>query len=282
MGWRGVTRSLIAASRAAERNRTRHSNAVHRASNTIDKASSRLESEIAREIERVLQLETKMVAKPITFGELTYSPVTNDWSSKRFADNTGAIKWSFALKFSVDAAIHGTLDNGGQVYELMAMAATKYGVLLAFKITGAADGRPTKLLNKTSPAANKVFLIADGAAHRAIDGDVSSQVPIGSSLIATIAFPLPPGEPADLSFEFALKAGPYRFKVPHLPPDTFLTARNGPSLVDTLKTELNNATADARTNLDSARSSLQRKSGSGAFWLLVLILVGLVVFFSKV
>lgn len=277
MGWRGVTRSLIAASRAAERENARRANAINRARRNVDKVSDRLDSEIHRDLEKIGLLDIKMAEKPISFGEIAFRPETNDCYSRQFADNKGAIKWSFALKFTPEVAVSGVVEDGCRTYELTAAVLTRWGIVLAFKISLSGSGRSTKLLSKSNPANNKIFLIADGIAYRAIDGDLDMQLPPGTSNHGVVAFPLPPGEPSDLAVEFVLRGGSSRLQIPAFPDAAFDKARNEPSLVDMVKSEFEKATASTRAEVASAHAELDEKASTGGGWWWVAILVGVIV-----
>lgn len=277
MGWRGVTRSLIAASRAAERENARRTNAINRARQNIGRISDRLDSEIRRDLEKVGLLDIKMAEKPITFGEIAFRPDTNDCYSRRFADNKGAIKWSFALKFTPEVAVSGVVEDGCRIYELMAAMLTRWGVVLAFRISVRGSGRSTKLLSKSNPANNKIFLIADGVAYRAIDGDLDTQLPPGTSSHGVVAFPLPPGEPLDLAVDLVLRGGSSRLQIPAFPDAAFDKARNEPSLVDMVKSEFEKATASTRADVASAHAELDEKASAGGGWWWVIVLLGVIV-----
>jgi hypothetical protein len=158
---------------------------------------------------------------------------------------------------------------------MAAVAVTRWCALIAFRVTSLSGDRPTKLLNKTNPANNKVFLITDGVPNQALDGDLDAQIPTDSSVVAIAAFPLPAGEPSELSIEFLFKAGAVRIPLPSLAPTTFAEARTAPTLVDIVKAKLTEATAETRAEIAATRTELEKRasSSSALVWVVVIVLV---------
>lgn len=281
MGWRGVTRSLVAASRAAERDRVKRANAIERAQRQVDRVADNLDSELARDLDKVARAEQKLTSKPVTLGGASYQPADDQWSLKRLADETGKLTWSAQITFKSDATSSGTVAaDRGRTYELIAVAITRWCVLAAFRVSSTGDARPTRLLNKTNPTANKVFLISDGSSQQAMDGDLDAQIAIDSSTIAVVAFPSPSGEPSELSIEFQFRDGASRISLPSLAPQTFAKARTAPTLVDIVRSKLTEATTETRSEIAATRAKLEERSSSSGSWawvvlvLIVLVLIG--------
>lgn len=274
MGWRGVTRSLVAASRAAERDRIKRANAIERAQRQVDRVADSLDSELARDLDKVARAEQKLTSKPVTLGGASYQPADDQWSLKRLADETGKLTWSAQITFKSDATSSGSVvSDRGRTYEFVALAATRWCVLVAFRVSSTSDERPTKLLGKTNPTANKVFLIADGSSQQAMDGDLDAQIAIDSSSIAVVAFPSPSGEPAELSIEFHFKDGASRISLPTLAPQTLTNARIAPTLVDIVKAKLGEATASTRSEIEATRAELQERASSSGAWVWIALIV---------
>lgn len=195
MGWRGVTRSLVAASRAAERERVRRVNALERIQSQVDRVEYGLDSELARDLDKVARAEKKLANSPISSGGVRYQPADDQWALKPLSDETGKVTWSAQIAFKSAATSSGVVarDNG-RTYELIAVAVTRWCVLVAFRVGNTmGSARPTKLLNRTNSINNKVFMIADGVSQRALDGDLDAQIPTDSSAVAVVAFALPSG-----------------------------------------------------------------------------------------
>lgn len=277
MGWRGVTRSLIAASRAADRAREKRARIVHRAQDKLEKDSDRMESEIRRELGRVSELEQKLRARPISYGQLEYNPKDGTWTSRQFGDNTGQVTWSFRVKLPTDSYGDGLITEKGRDYELISIAVTRWFVLMAFRVTDAHSGRATKLLNKTNPGNNKVFLVADGVAIRAIDGNLDIDVPTGASFVAAVAFPTPSGAPQNISVEFMLKEGPARIEYLRIPVSAFDIARTQESLLLAVEKKINEAMQKTRSTIASCKEELAGMETQSTDYSWILWVVGIIV-----
>jgi hypothetical protein len=277
MGWRGVLRSMAAASRAAERDRQRREQAVQRAHDQVDKTVDRFDQEVERDVAKIAAIEQKVLAKPLTASGIAYNPETQRWSFKEIVDNTGQLTWKLALEFSSDQVVADkAVADGPRAYELIAFAATRWASYAAFRVSISAVGPATRLFNKTNPANNRVFLTSTGTSHRAIEGQLDVDVPIPGSTIALVAFPPFKSAAVDLSIDFLLKGGTARMQLSAPSQTLFSHAAATPSLVERFRTKMSERVDDVHGQARNTKAKIEKLRNSGSGCLVVLLIVAVV------
>ncbi len=284
MGWRGVLRSAIAASRATERDRQRRTNAASRAHDRIDRIVDSLETETERDLDKLRRLEEKIHAKPISASGIQYDPETRRWAFKQLGDNTGQLKWTLNLALTSDAiSADSPIIDAGRTYELLAASATRWAVFAAFKVsTNIANGRATKLFNKTNPLANKVLLTSNGVSHRALEGQLDLELPIPGNGIAIIAFPLPDQQITTLTIDFLFKSGSARMTLKVESQTIFTEAAKTASLLEMTRSKISTHTDPIRENARNAKLDIDGSHSSNTGWLWLIVLIGFIVFIAAI
>lgn len=283
MGWRGVLRSAVAASRAAERDRQRVERAVERGHDQLDRIVGRLDGEIERDIAKVEAFEERIRAKPLSRGGLECDAAASHWSFKEMADTTGQLKWKVRLEFDSDIiAANRSITNGDRTYELVGFAATKWGAFAAFRVTTNPSGsRRTKLFSQANATNNKVFLMSNGTAYRAIEGQLDIEVPANSSATALVAFPLPAEQGLDLAIDFVMKSGMDRMQLTPEKASMIADAAQSEGVADGFRKKLSEHTDPLHENAADAEAELDRRSSDsgwlafGAIIIIVLIIIAL-------
>jgi hypothetical protein len=277
-------RSVAAASRAAEKDRQRSLRAAHKANSQIDQLVDRIDNEIGGDLEKLRKIEKKIIENPLSAGGVSFDEIGEDWQFKEIADDTGALTWSFRLKFSSDnGGTNQSVENGGRTYSLAAIAATRWGVYAAFRMTATSSRRPAKLFNKRDRTANKVFLKCDGTLYRAIEGQLDVEIPVSSSQTVLVAFPLPRGTPTEISVEFVLKDESRSMALHLSDREIFATASNEMSLVDRLRGQFEAKGDTVKTQAAEAKAQIERRSktGAGTLWIVVIVVVMLLIYLSS-
>ncbi len=259
MGWRGVLRSANAASRASARNRQRLDNAERRAYAKVNQVVGRLDQEVERDLERMAKFEGQLAIKPITAGGLRFRE-PNQWSFKELSDNTGQLKWAIQAHFKPDAAALGEpVEDQGRVYRLKAIAVTQWGFFRAFTVSEGPNTRGrTKLFNKTNPLSNRVLLVADGKAYRALEGQLDAPLVSPEGEIALVAFPLPP-QTTELSISFLFKAGIKSIALSLENVAVLSEVLNSQSLVEQLRQAMSEKTMPMYQQASETRAEINRQ-----------------------
>lgn len=278
MGWRGVLRSVAAASRAADRERQRGDRALQRGHDQIDRVVGKLDAEVERDLQKLQRFEEKLRAQPLSASGLRYES-DGQWVAKQLRDDTGMITWKMDLGIKSDGfSGGGAVADANRTYELVALAATRWGVLTAFRVSVAAVGvpqRPTKLFKRADPGTNRLVLVCNGVLYRALEGQLDRDVPAGASEFALVAFPLPKDASADLSIQFLFKGGGQTLGVRLNDARLFEQAMAEPSVLDQMRSKLAEHTTPLFSKAASVKAELRSRANSGAssgwFWLLVLI-----------
>lgn len=282
MGWRGALRSINAASRAAERDRQRRANAARRLHNSVDRVVQSLDSEVERDLARIEAAEERIRAKPLSGSGVSFDPQTQRWIFKEISDRTGQIKWNLRAEFTSDTVQgESAAQDAGRTYELIGLCATRWAVFAAFRIIANANpGRPTKLFNKTNPANNKVVLLVNGVAFRAVEGQLDIDTPSAGDTVALAAFPLPSGPAGDVSIEFLFKSNAQRIRLNCQNVAMFTEASNGPSLLDQFRSKLTAHTTPMKEQATATKAEIDRKlisRGSAGVLLIVIVIVLVIV-----
>lgn len=283
MGWRGVLRSAVAASRAAERDRQRVQRAVERGHDQLDRIVGRLDAETQRDIAKVEAFEQRIRAKPLSRSGLVCDTIASRWSFKEAADNTGQLKWKVKLEFASDAVVADrSIVNGNRTYEFVGFAATKWGAFAAFRVIANLSGdRSVKLFSQANPVNNKVFLVSNGTTYRAVEGQLDIDVPDGSSATALVAFPLPADQGPDLAIEFVMKSRTDRMRLMAEKTSMITDAHQSEGVADGFRKKLSEHTdplyrdaADTKAELDRPRSD-SGWLGLGAILLILVIIIAI-------
>ncbi len=189
MGWKGALRSISAANNRAKRAQERAARTREKASTQIDRIEDRLEVELARDRARVEQFEAKTTARPITAGGLTYDPKADRWAFKQISDDTGAMRWTLNVALSSDRATWSKpIVLGALSLAPCAIAVSAYGVFVAFKCEVSGSNKRPKLLFRSEPTRNRLYLTVGDVNYRAIEGTIDSPDIDG---VGVVAFPLP-------------------------------------------------------------------------------------------
>lgn len=255
-------------------------NAASRLHGQVDRIVNKLDSEMERDLNKVAQLEEKIFAKPVSFGEAKYDPKSDMWKFRTLVNDTGQLKWKLDVSFRSDATTSGAIVNDGKrTYELIAIAITRWGVLLAFQISDDGQSKSTKLFNKTDPLKNKVFTNIGDKAFQAIDGNLDLELSSATPATGVAAFPLFVNSNSEMFIEFNFKSGPKRLKLPLMSESAFTSARNNPSLTDMLRSKFAERTHQVRSEADRTKAQIEEslKPGNGWFILIILAVIFLMV-----
>lgn len=189
MGWRGVLRSMSAASNRSRRANERAQRALDRAGSKVDAIEGQIDREIARDTEKIRQFEEKIRTKPISHGSLRFNRAERRFVFKSIADDSGALRWTIDISLTCDAAQwSGALVVGTLTLQPLEVCISQYGVVIAMEASRNGDGRPPKLLFKSDPARNRVYLSTGGKVYQALEGTFDSP-DIDRTVL--VAFPLP-------------------------------------------------------------------------------------------
>lgn len=275
MGWRGALRSAIAASRAAERDSQRRARALQRGHDQVDRVVDRLNAEVERDMEKLGRIEERLYVKPLSASGIHYDAETRRWAFEKMGDQTGGLKWSLDLGFPSDSvAATKTVVDGVRSYEFVDLAATRWGVFVAFRVSNVEEGsRPTKLFNKSNPSENRLFLQSGGTRYRALEGQIDKAVPAPGGDIALVAFPLPKSCGDDLAIEFVLRKGTAVVPLTTTNPAIFSEAAAIQSLVDMARERLAGHTDPIREQAKRAKEEVTRAASSNVGWLTVVVVV---------
>lgn len=278
MGWRGVLRSAVAASRAADRDSQRRARAVQRGHDRIDRLMDGLDTEVERDLERLRKFEEKIYIKPLSASGISYDPRTRGWAFKPLRDDTGKLKWSLDLELQSEGTpSSGSATEAGRTFEVIEVTATRWAVFVACRISTAFDGgKCTKLFNKTNPSANRLTLVSGGVRYRALEGQLDMDIPIPGEDIALVAFPLPKVCGDDLAIEFLFKSGASRIPVAVASRAAFSDAANMPSLVDRMREQLTAHTNPLRQHASRTKEEIAQAASSGGGAMALIIVLGVV------
>jgi hypothetical protein len=278
MGWKGVLRSAVAASRAAERERNRRNHALQRGVEKIDRIVDQLETEIDRDLSKVQKIEARIIERPISASGVRFDHQERRWHFKEIRDDTGTVNWGLTIEFGrSEASAIGLVEDGGRTYEFVALAATRWAVFVAFRITTTSTEKSTKLFNKRDSSANRVMLKNNGVFYRALEGQLDIELPIPGSAIGLAAFPVPTEMASDVSFEFLLKRRSASIPLQISEIDLFTRAAQSPSLAAQVQEKFAAQTAPLKAQALETKAALDRKKSSGGSGLVLIVIIILVV-----
>lgn len=270
MGWRGFIRSLESAGRAAERDRRGRENALHRSHQKVDRIVDGIDQEAARDIDKVVELEKKILDRPLTASGVTYDRETDKWTFKRIEDTTGELRWSLNITFGSDGidASHVVVD-GPRQFRLLAIAATRWAVFAAFEVARSnVDGKKTKLFTKTNPSKNRVFMIVDGNRYQAIEGQLDNDLFGPHPEVALVGFPLPGVVAQTATVGFSLSSGPAEIPVCFHDETLFQNAPG--SLVESLRNHLDSEVEKVRRSGAETKKRIKKNLQSSGGCLVVI------------
>jgi hypothetical protein len=257
MGWKGFIRSASAASRRAQRETESRSRKIAKASDKLDRIEERLDHEVARDMDRVRQFEAALRERPISAGALKYEVRDSKWNFKPLSDQTGELRWSLGVSFASDSANFGTpLEFSGVKLLPTSIAVTTYGVYVAFVRQGTAK-RSAKLLYRSEPARNRIYLSVDGKNFRALEGTLDSPDIDGNVIVA---FPLPQSDASVGEIRISDDGAPISMQV-RLSESWSSLAGRTQSIVDQFEAQANQAFAGHRKQIEQVRGKLKSNSG---------------------
>lgn len=257
MGWKGFLRSASASGRRVQRESESRSKRTAKASDKLDRIEERLDQEVSRDMDRVRQFEAALRERPISAGGLKYEVQDSKWNFKPLSDQTGELRWSLGVSFASDPAEFGPpLEFAGVKLSPTAIAVTTYGVYLAFVRQGAAK-RSAKLLYRSEPARNRIYLSVDGRNLRALEGTLDAPDVDGNVIVA---FPLPPSDACAGEIRISDDGAPISMQV-GLSESWSALAGKTRSIVDQFEVQANEAFAGHRKQIEQVRSKLKANSG---------------------
>jgi hypothetical protein len=240
---------------------------------------STVDAEFEREMQKVASLEDKIRAKPILASGIQYDTAADSWFMKRFGDEAGTIKWGLRLEFTPANATFGDAVCGGnRTYHLLSVACTKWAVYAAFELSAnTSQEKTTKLLSRTDPTRNRVFLISSSSRLQAIEGTLDLELFGPHPAVGLVAFPVPQGSAKNVSIEFVFKSGPGRIPILFGDEDVFQRESMSDGLVEAVRNLLGTHLASFKGDAEKTKEEIGRMAArrSGCLLLVILFFLGL-------
>lgn len=281
MGWRGVLRSVSAASNRSRRANERAQRVRERAGTKLDAIEDRIDRETARDAEKIRQFEEKIRSRPVSHGALRFDAAERRFSFKPIADDSGALRWTIDIAMTCDAAKwSAALIVGPLTLKPLEICVSEYGVFLALESSRNSDGRAPKLLFKSDPARNRVYLATGGRAYQALEGTIDSPDIDGTVLLA---FPLPRSDAQSGELIVQTEAGKVSVQLELLTAGWNALAAANESVSEKFARQCEEAFASTRGQIAETRQMLNQKASGcalvvGAFLVGVAAAIGNVIY----
>jgi hypothetical protein len=271
MGWKGALRSFSAASNRSKRASEQAERSRDRAGARIDRIEGGIEAELARDRGKVEQFEAKLTARPITSGGLAFDAARSRWSFKALSDETGVMRWTLSVALDSDAATwSGPIAAGSLGLDPHAIAVSTYGVFVAFKRESTGTKKPPKLLYRSDPSRNQLYLTVEGVNYRAIEGTLDSPDIDG---IGIVAFPLPDSDAPNGEIRLQTDAGTVSATVTMAQGGWRSLAAAESSLAKRFEEQADAVLAETRGQIEATRAKIAQKS-SGCALVVAAFLLG--------